>query len=767
MKTTRAILVTALVTSLFCLPALAGAKLTINNLDGPSEGFNDPTPATPVGGNTGTTIGQQRLIAFQRAADLWAETLDSDAEIVIDARFDPLDCDASSAVLGSAGPRWIGSDFPGAPVADIWFHGAIVNRLSGEDGDTARAEINARFNSDLGKPGCLSGSGWYYGLDNENGTKIDLLVVLLHEFGHGLGFSEFVDSDTGEFIDNQVDAYASFLFDNETNKRWSAMTNAERLASSVNTGAVVLDGPNVVADAPQFLEGNGPPRVVVTTPASIATNYSAAKAQFGGSLAFGGPVSGAFILALDPTDVAGVLTTDGCSALTNAAEVNGKIALVDRGTCTFVIKAKNLQNAGATGVIIVNNEDNSNPPPLGGTDSTITVPVVGISKPDGATIKAQLGNGVSGRLELGPSTALSGADTSDRPLVFAPGAFSPGSSTSHYDTSASPNLLMEPNINDDLTVDVDLTESYFRDAGWFTSSTMTLTMNDSLAVDVDGDGKADPGDRIRYSLTVTNTAGAGATSVVLTNTPDANTTLVTGSVQTSSGSVSKGNGASDTSVEVALTGLKPGATATAQFDVVVKSGISAAVSSIVSQANLAGSNFATVPSDDPDTTAAGDATSTPLDLSPLKVDKTVVVTADADASGGVTSGDTLTYTISVRNEGTTTINDLVLTDAPDTNTSIVAGSVTTSQGSIVSGNDPGAAIVNVSLGTLASGLSATITLSVNVNAGIATATTMILNQATVTSSNVPAVLSNDPRNSVPGDPTIIGMQLLRKRTTRP
>jgi PA domain len=39
-------------------------------------------------------------------------------------------------------------------------------------------------------------------------------------------------------------------------------------------------------------------------------------------------------------------TTDACSVITNGAAVAGNIAIVDRGTCTFVIKVKNAQNAG-------------------------------------------------------------------------------------------------------------------------------------------------------------------------------------------------------------------------------------------------------------------------------------------------------------------------------------------------------------------------------------------------------------------------------------
>jgi hypothetical protein len=42
-----------------------GSRFSIVVIDPPGVGFNDPTPATPVGGNIGTTIGQQRLIAFQ------------------------------------------------------------------------------------------------------------------------------------------------------------------------------------------------------------------------------------------------------------------------------------------------------------------------------------------------------------------------------------------------------------------------------------------------------------------------------------------------------------------------------------------------------------------------------------------------------------------------------------------------------------------------------------------------------------------------------
>src|SRR5689334_17892025 len=77
-------------------PAQAAATIVIVNLNAPGEGFNDPTPAAPVGGNTGTTLGQQRLNAFQHAADIWGATLTSSVPIRIGASFVPLACTATS-----------------------------------------------------------------------------------------------------------------------------------------------------------------------------------------------------------------------------------------------------------------------------------------------------------------------------------------------------------------------------------------------------------------------------------------------------------------------------------------------------------------------------------------------------------------------------------------------------------------------------------------------------------------------------------------------
>ena len=181
--------------------ALAAATIVIVNGDGPGEGFNDPTPVAPVGGNPGTTLGAQRLNAFQYAANLWGATLTSTTPIVVYAVFDPLPCTATSAVLGAAGTWSVFANFPGAPAANTWYHGALADKISGVDIDPGEIDIIAEFNVNLGQPGCFTGSFFYLGLDNNAPAgQRDIVAVLLDEFGDGLGFSAMTSGNTGASI---------------------------------------------------------------------------------------------------------------------------------------------------------------------------------------------------------------------------------------------------------------------------------------------------------------------------------------------------------------------------------------------------------------------------------------------------------------------------------------------------------------------------------------------------------------------------------------
>lgn len=460
----------------FPITASANAQIIIVNVDGPGEGFNDPTPRAPIGGNAGTTLGEQRLIAFQHAADIWGASLDSSVPIRIRAAFDPLSCTASSATLGSAGPIYVWKNYPGAPLQETWYHEALANKLSqqdlnppGDPGDFYNgADLNARFNTNLGNVGCLTGTSWYLGLDNNHGSNIDLVTVLLHEFGHGLGFSSLVSRPSGAFILGQPGVYDLFIHDNSTNKDWFDMTDGERATSMKNGRNVVWTGVTVTGNAPNVLS-LGTPLMRVTAPAGIAGLYPVGTASFGPALNSTG-VTGQIVQALDPSDASGLSTTDACSPLTNAADVAGKIALVDRGACGFVVKAANVQAAGAIAMVVADNAAGSPPAGLGGSDPSITIPSVRITQSAGVTIKANLASGVQAFLGV-DMTVYAGADASNRVLLNTPDPVVSGSSVSHWDPLTFRNQLMEPAINGDLTHSVnvpeDLTRSQMRDIGWF------------------------------------------------------------------------------------------------------------------------------------------------------------------------------------------------------------------------------------------------------------------------------------------------------------
>jgi PA domain len=482
-------------------PAWANATITILNNDGPGEGFNDGTPAAPVGGNPGTTIGQQRLIAFQFAADIWGAALDSNVEMVIRSQFNPLACDATSAVVGSTGTFYLVSDFadatippfPGPAFSGVLYHGALGDSRAGIELNPGQPDMSATFNSNLGQPGCATGAFFYYGLDNEAGTLVDLVATLLHEFSHGLGFSQFANLSTGALFSGLPDIYNRQLFDQVVGLSWDQMSNAQRVASAVRARHVVWSGPTVAAQVPGILTP-GTPLVRVATPPAIDTDYPVGLALFGPPLGAPG-TNKSFVAALDQNNASGPLLTDACTALTNAASVTGKIALVDRGTCNFTVKVKNCQNAGAVGVVVADNVAQAPPPGMSGTDATITIPSVMVTQADGALIRAQLGSGVTGQMVF-DAQVYQGADASDQMFVFTPQPLIGGSSVSHWDDSATPNLLMEPALNPGLAHQVegtDLSLALMRDVGWVADAD-TDGLPDTTDTDDDNDGVADGGD---------------------------------------------------------------------------------------------------------------------------------------------------------------------------------------------------------------------------------------------------------------------------------
>lgn len=127
----------------------------------------------------------------------------------------------------------------------------------------------------------------------------------------------------------------------------------------------------------------------VLPPSSLAGGVSVAGAAFG---------PGQFEVA---SDLVSAQPAIACSALTNAAEVAGKIALVERGSCSFDAKVAQAQNAGAVGVAVINNVAGV-PSQMGANDSSlnITIPSVHVAQSDGNAWRARLTAGEAVPLRL-------------------------------------------------------------------------------------------------------------------------------------------------------------------------------------------------------------------------------------------------------------------------------------------------------------------------------------------------------------------------------
>jgi len=246
MNWARALIAVFLGGFVFC--QAQAATVLVNNTNAAGEGFNDPTPVAPVAGNPATTLGAQRLAAFQAAANEWGAMLVSPVTIVVDARMTSLSCSQNSATLGSAGPTGnISRDFPGAPVAATWFPQALVNSIVGYDIDTGDADVSANFNQDIGTPGCLESLGWSYviGTDAPAGT-LPFTDTVIHEIGHGLGFLSFVSTSTGALLGGYSDHYTRFLMDETpTPTLWTALNDSGRAASARDTGQLTWSGPEI------------------------------------------------------------------------------------------------------------------------------------------------------------------------------------------------------------------------------------------------------------------------------------------------------------------------------------------------------------------------------------------------------------------------------------------------------------------------------------------------------------------------------------------
>lgn len=467
--------------SLAATNAFAGGSIIIVNGDGAGEGFNDATAVAPEGGNTGTTLGQQRLNVFEAAAAIWETALQPDQIVRVLSNFDPLACTETTATLGSAGAEDIFRDFPGAPFSNTWYHSALAEHIAQSDLNGADNNIGATFNSTIDEGTCLNGSTWYYGLSGpvpEGRTA--LFPVVLHELGHGLGFSGFSSLSSGALNDGRPDVFTQFTRDLMLDQNWSQMDNSDRQFSATNDPAVVWTGNTVTNAFPAVLDPS--PSVTVNAPGGIAGDYPANETTAFARIPPGGVTRDVVLLQ----DGQGPDPNDGCEPPTNTFDLEDQIVLVNESNeCSFAQAAINL-GAGFSGNgltppvgLLVAAMDGNQPADVSinvGNPPSDFVPTFGITNALGNDLIANIG---SANVTMGFDASRRQGTISDAEArgtsrvaapyylrLHAPGQLEPGSSVFHWTTDASPNLLMEPELTDDQFDTLDLSTAFMSDIGW-------------------------------------------------------------------------------------------------------------------------------------------------------------------------------------------------------------------------------------------------------------------------------------------------------------
>ncbi|MCL9804878.1 T9SS-dependent M36 family metallopeptidase [Flavobacterium amniphilum] len=120
--------------------------------------------------------------------------------------------------------------------------------------------------------------------------------------------------------------------------------------------------------------------------------------------------------------------SDACTAAVNGAALSGKIAVVRRGSCTFAIKAKAAQNAGAVAVLVVNNAAGT--VSMAGDDPTITIPALSMTQADGEALITSMSSGTV-------NVSLSSPDS----YAYADGDFDNGIIAHEYGHGISTRLV--------------------------------------------------------------------------------------------------------------------------------------------------------------------------------------------------------------------------------------------------------------------------------------------------------------------------------------
>ena len=275
-----------------------------------------------------------------------------------------------------------------------------------------------------------------------------------------------------------------------------------------------------------------------------------------------------------------------------------------------------------------------------------------------------------------------------------------------------------------------------------------------FAVDPTSDGiVARAGDLLRYRILVENSGNAVAQNVSINDIVDNNSSLINGSVTTSQGAIQNGNREGDQAVLIDLGDVEAGESAMITLDVRVNEEIAESTHNISNQAIVTGDNFPSLPSRSPDGDGATEMT---LRLEPLLSAEMVArLVDDVNGDGEVSPGEAIEYRIDVKNRGTASANNLLLSVPLDAYMLLQVGSASTTQGQISTDDNAKQASIQFAIGSLAPDATATMRFTVRIKESTPAFITQIELQALLDADEQPLTLSDDPTLPGAGDPTVI------------
>lgn len=129
---------------------------------------------------------EQAKKVFLDAVSIWENLIYSEVPIQVKATWETM----SGNILGKGMPACFYRNFDGALYPDIFYPITLVEKLSGKNMNGAEADIICSFNSNI---------SWYMGVDGKTPSgQYDFLTAVLHEVGHGLGFSGFLNVENNQ-----------------------------------------------------------------------------------------------------------------------------------------------------------------------------------------------------------------------------------------------------------------------------------------------------------------------------------------------------------------------------------------------------------------------------------------------------------------------------------------------------------------------------------------------------------------------------------------